>query len=168
MRGNLFRVLLTAFAALVVGAGAATAAPLARYVGHGGPVPSLGCAATTIAGDVGLAGALGDVDHATYENCRMYIVRVDVRPRGPWQLSPVTTTAYHIDDIEVAISGPGCAGVVEGSAEATYDSAAGVLTVDSQATVVTFVDPVNDCLGLVNEGEQLPVLADAYDVVIAV
>lgn len=30
------------------------------------------------------------------------------------------------------------------------------------------VDPANDCLGLIADGEMFPVLADSYDVVVAV
>lgn len=73
---------------------------------------------------------------------------------------------YTIDGIEIGFAGPGCAGAVGGWAGASYGSATGVLTIVGQATVVTFVDPVSNCLGLVNVGEVVPVLSDSYDVAV--
>lgn len=170
MRGNLFRVLLTTMTVLVLGAGTAHAAPeFARYIGYGGPVGSLGCSASTIRGDADSATSLlGDVDGATYDGCWFTPTAADL----PWDMVATDqsggVTTYTIDNIAVAISGPGCSGEAGGWADASYDSATGVLTVDFQATTVTYVDPANDCLGLIVEGTQLPVLSDSYDVVIAV
>lgn len=157
MRGRL--ILLTVLALLVAGGATANAAPLARYVGYGGPVASLGCTSMIIGGpaDAGL----GDIDEAAYQDCSYGgFFNLDVTPRLPWRMS---TT---IDDIEVDISGPFCEATVTGSAVVAYDSAIGVLTVVSQSTTVTYVDPANDCLGLIVQGEHLPVLPDSYDVVV--
>lgn len=166
MRRNLLHLLLATMTVLVLGAGTAHAAPIARYIGSGGPVGSLGCAATTIGGAVD-AGLLGDIDEITYQNCQL-IVAVEVDPLLPWTMNAVSPSAYTIDNIEIDFSGPGCAGTVGGSANASYDSVSGVLTVVDQATVVTFVDPANNCLGLITEGSPLPVLSGSYDIVIVV
>lgn len=165
MRGTLFRLLLTTLTVLVLGAGTAHAAPdFARYIGSGGPVGSLGCTTSTIRGDADTAtGLLGDVDGATYDGC-WFTVTATV----PWDMAATSPTTYTIDDIAVAITGPGCRAEAGGSANALYDSVSGVLTVPDQATVVTFVDPAADCFGLIVEGDLLPVLSDTYDVVIAV
>jgi len=158
MRAKL--VLVTVLTLLVAGGATVNAAPLARYAGYGGPVAALGCTSMTIGGSADAG--LGDIDEAAYQDCSYGgFFNLVVTPRLPWRMS---TT---IDDIEVAISGPFCEGTVTGSADTTYDSVTGVLTVVSQSTTVSYIDPDNDCLGLINEGEHLSVLPDSYDVVAA-
>lgn len=159
-------ILVTVLALLVAGGATATAAPLARYVGYGGPVASLGCAGMTIGGDADTW--LRDIDTAAYEDCSFpFGFTVEVTPHLPWQLFPDTTTTYVINDISVDISAPFCDATVTGWAGATYDSTFGLLTVDVQATTAN-VDPANDCFGLIADGDMFPVLADSYDVVVAV
>ena len=109
---------------------------------------------------------LGDIDEAAYEGCSFsFGINLDVLPHLPWRLSPTTLTTYAINDIEADISGPFCEAGVHGSASVSYDSGTGVLTVDSQSMTVTDVDPANDCLGLITQGEHIEVLPDSYDVV---
>lgn len=165
MRGKL--VPLTVLTLLLTGGATANAAPFGRYIGYGGPVTSLGCTSMTIGGAANTV--LGDIDTAAYEGCSFsFGFNLDVVPRLPWQLSPTTLTTYDVDDIEADISGPFCEASVYGSASVSYDSVTGVLTVDSQSMTVTDVDPANDCLGLITQGEHIQVLPDSYDVVVAV
>ncbi|MGB3440481.1 MAG: hypothetical protein WBA97_17170 [Actinophytocola sp.] len=169
MRGKLFRALFATMTVLVLGAGVAQAAPtVGRYAGYGGPVSSLGCDTNVIGGNQ-TGGILADIDESTYENCGQWGLMWTVSPYHPWQLHPDsqsgTVTTYTITNIDADVSGPFCEATIVGSAGASYDSAPGVLTVDYQATTVTYVDPANDCLGLITQGEQLPVLADWYDIV---
>jgi hypothetical protein len=165
MRGTSFRVLITVLTLLLAGAGAA-AADVSRYVGYGGPVGWPRCDSTTIAGPVD-AGLLGGVDAVTYQNCQWVGgLTVEVDALLPWTMNATSPSAYVIDDIEIDFAGPGCAGTVAGSANAWYDSGLGVLTVLDQGTVITYLDPSNDCFGLVQVGEPVPVLADSYSIVL--
>lgn len=168
MYGKLFRVLIATMTTLVLGATGARAAPVAGwYVGSGGPVPSLGCAANVIGGH--LAGdLLADVAATTYHDCSLLGMVLAVDAHLPWQVFPVgqsgTVTYYTIADISMDIHGPACGLEVAGSVNASHDSATGVLTVRSQSTVVTFVDPANACLGLITPGSRLSVLSASYDI----
>lgn len=64
VRGTLFRALLAASTAPVLGAGAANATPLASaYTGTGGPVPALGCASSHLGGDLDIAARTAPSSH---------------------------------------------------------------------------------------------------------
>ncbi len=70
------------------------------------------------------------------------------------QLSCASSTADGTA-IEADIVGPGCNATVTGSVPVTFTNSTDVLSVQPEFTlVVTFVDPGNNCLGLINEGEH--------------
>jgi hypothetical protein len=173
MRGSWFRVLLAVSTALVLGAGAAHATPLASaYVGNGGPVPALGCTSSRIGGDLDTTGTyFVNVELASHQNCGYYhFFTVVVTSHLPWQLFATnqsgTVTTYTVSGIAATVTGPGCRMTVAGTAGASYDSATSVLTVVTQSTVVTYVDPSNNCLGLTMPGQSLPILSSSYAVVL--
>lgn len=173
MRSKLFLVLFTTLTMLVPAVGIAHAAPMAsRYTGFGGPVDSLGCASSEIGGDVDLInGLFVDVDEATYQDCHWSSLEFTVQPTLPWSMHALSqsggVTTYTVDNIAANIVGPGCHLTVLGGASASYDSSSGVLTVPNQSIAVTFVDPADDCLGLVNAGERLPILSASYAIVLS-
>lgn len=72
---------------------------------------------------------------------------------GSYDGSDVTTGT--IDNINADIVGPGCNATASGSVNATFTNSTDVLSVLPDFTlVISFVDPVNNCLGLINEGEH--------------
>jgi hypothetical protein len=79
---------------------------------------------------------------------------------GTWNLNGASydgsdVTTGTLDDITANISGPGCEAVVTGSVNATYTNSTGVLTVlPDQTLTISTVDPNNDCLGLITQGEH--------------
>jgi hypothetical protein len=85
----------------------------------------------------------------------------EVTQVGDWALNAASydsatgTTTGTIDGIEADIVGPGCEATVNGSVNATYTNSSAALEVLPDFTLeVTFVDPSNNCLGLINEGEH--------------
>jgi hypothetical protein len=93
MRGRLFRVLLAVSAAALFGAGGAYATSLpSSYLGHGGPVPTLGCASSQIGGDLDASGTrFADVETVSHENCGLYS-SLDVQATSPWEARPPRPT----------------------------------------------------------------------------
>lgn len=81
-----------------------------------------------------------------------------VAHQGTWELhgdsyaSDVTTG--RITNIVADISGPACEATVTGSVNATFTNPSDELAVlPAQTLAVSSVDPANDCLGLISEGE---------------
>lgn len=170
MPGGLFRVFLVLSTVLVLGAGTAHATPLASaYTAVGGPVPGLGCASSHLAGGLDSTGThFVDVGLASYQDCVFFIGPAAVTAQLPWQLVATgqsgTVTQYAVSDIAVTVTNSWCRLAVAGTAGASFDSATSVLTVAVQSTVVTYVDPSDDCLGLATTGQLLPVLSGSYAV----
>jgi hypothetical protein len=79
---------------------------------------------------------------------------------GDWSLNAASydgsdVTTGTIDGITAGIVGPGCEATVTGSVNVTYTNSSAVLAVQPDFTLeVTFVDPSNNCLGLINQGEH--------------
>ena len=77
---------------------------------------------------------------------------------GTWELhgdsyaSDVTTG--RITNIEADISGPFCEATVTGEVNATFTNSSDELAVlPDQTLTISYVDPANDCLGLITQGE---------------
>ena len=94
----------------------------------------------------------------------------EVTQVGDWALNAASydagsgTTTGSIDGITAGIVGPGCEATVTGSVNATYTNGSATLAVLPDFTLeVTFVDPSNNCLGLINEGEHAN-LAGSYSI----
>jgi hypothetical protein len=80
---------------------------------------------------------------------------------GTWYLNGVSynaatgVTQGTIDNITANIVGPGCNATVTGSVNGRYTNSTDVLQVLPDYTLeITYVDPANDCLGLINVGEH--------------
>jgi hypothetical protein len=79
---------------------------------------------------------------------------------GTWNLNGVSydgsdVTTGNLDNITANISGPGCEATVTGAVNATYTNSTGVLSVlPDQTLTISSVDPNNDCLGLISQGEH--------------
>jgi hypothetical protein len=86
-------------------------------------------------------------------------ITFDVEQVGDWHINGVSydgsdVTTGTIDDVEANVFGPGCTATVAGSVNDTYTNSTDVLAVAPDFTLtVTFVDPVDNCLGLLNEGD---------------
>jgi hypothetical protein len=84
----------------------------------------------------------------------------EVTQVGDWSLNAASydgsdVTTGTIDGITAGIVGPGCEATVTGSVNVTYTNSTAALAVLPDFTLeVTFVDPSNNCLGLINEGEH--------------
>lgn len=78
---------------------------------------------------------------------------------GTWHLNGASydgsdVTTGTLDDITANISGPACEATVTGSVNATFTNSTDVLSVAPDLTLtISFVDPNNDCLGLITQGE---------------
>lgn len=89
---------------------------------------------------------------------------------GTWNLNAAVydaatgVTSGTIDDIEANISGPGCEATVTGSVNVTFTNDTDVLAVQPDFTLlISFVDPENNCLGLINQDEHAN-FAGAFDI----
>jgi hypothetical protein len=85
----------------------------------------------------------------------------EVAQVGDWALNGASydsgsgVTTGTIDGITANIVGPGCNATATGSVNATYTNGTGVLQVLPDFTLeISFVDPSNNCLGLINQGEH--------------
>jgi hypothetical protein len=180
MRTRLLPALLAVLAALVLGAGTAPAAtsvpagwsvtPGGSFTGSGGPVDApLSCAGTTITGVFSTGGSalLGVINRITHHSCTMGgFLAVQSAPRLPWHMNGLShangVTTMDITNITAQLSGPGCGLTVAGTATASYSNATGTLAVLTQNIVVTSVDPVNSCLGLIAPGSRIALLSRSY------
>ena len=178
MRGRLLPTLLAVLATLGLGAGAAPATtvpvgwsitPGGPFTGAGGPVEGpFRCESSQIAGMFDVDGnSLGFIDEITYDSCVAgSFLTVEISTNLPWLLRGVShangLTNIDIDNMGAEVSGPGCRFEVAGSAAATYDNATSILTVRIQAIEIIYVDPSNDCLGLISAGEYVSLLSSSY------
>lgn len=85
----------------------------------------------------------------------------EVEQVGDWVLNGTSydaatgVTTGTIDGITADIVGPACNATVTGSVNATYTNSTAELAVAPDFTLeITFVDPANDCLGLITQGEH--------------
>lgn len=77
---------------------------------------------------------------------------------GTWNLTGDSyasgVTTGHITDIQAAISGPFCEATVTGAVPATFTNSSNELAVQQDLGLTLAVDPANDCLGLISDGEH--------------
>ncbi len=173
-------VLLT-IALLLWTAGPAVAAPLTwtadpggAFTASGGPVvftmgsTQMSCASLVLHGvaPVGPSGnpvaVFPKSPGAEFSGCAVpFGLTVTFTQIGDWEMDaasydPVADTVTGtIDDVAVAMEFPGCSATFGGALDFSYDNTSGRLDILPDFTIVTtFVDPVNNCLGLVSEGEQ--------------
>ncbi|MGB3439375.1 MAG: hypothetical protein WBA97_11550 [Actinophytocola sp.] len=81
-----------------------------------------------------------------------------VAHQGTWALNGGTyasgVTTGQITNIDADISGPFCEATVTGAVNATFTNSSNALAVlPAQTLTVSYVDPANDCLGLITQGE---------------
>ena len=77
---------------------------------------------------------------------------------GTWDLNGasydgVAETAGTLDNITAQISGPACEATVTGSVNITYNNDGTLTVLPDQTLTISTVDPANDCLGLITQGE---------------
>lgn len=183
MRARLFGALVAgvALASAAVLTGTASAAPATWSVSPGGDFTGVAgetilttesgvelfCessdAAGSAAGGTGLENPLASLPEGgvTFNDCQgPFGLTFEVAHIGTWHLNGVSydgsdVTTGTLDDITAQISGPACEATVTGSVNATYTNSTGVLTVlPEQTLVISTVDPNNDCLGLITQGEH--------------
>lgn len=181
---NRVTVMLAAGAAVIASAvfvGPASAAPATWTIDPGGPFT--GTAGTTVlevqesgvqlscssAGAVGEAKSgsghtnpLATISNTTFNNCSgPFGLRFAVTHGGVWTLNGTSynaatgVTTGTIENIEAAITGPGCSAQVAGSVDATYTNGTAQLRVLPNFTLlIESVDPNENCFGLINTGEH--------------
>jgi hypothetical protein len=124
------------------------------------------CVSSTAAGDAasgtGLANPLAQLPEGgvQFNDCQgPFGLTFTVAHIGTWDLNGVSydgtdVTTGTLDNITANISGPACEATVTGSVNATYTNSTGELAVSPEQTLtISFVDPNNDCLGLITQGE---------------
>jgi len=181
MRARLFGSLVAgvALASAVVMAGNASAAPATWTVTPGGPFTGtagetilttesgieLFCESSTATGEA----ASGTVENplatlpeggVTFSDCQgPFGLTFEVAHIGTWELNGVSydgsdVTTGTLDNITAQISGPACEATVTGSVNGTYTNSTATLSIlPEQTLTVSSVDPANDCLGLITQGE---------------
>ncbi|MFC4853370.1 hypothetical protein [Actinophytocola glycyrrhizae] len=98
-------------------------------------------------------------DSTQFNNCSgPFGLTFNVDHQGTWELHGDSysggVTTGRITNIVADISGPFCEATVTGSVNATFDNSGNVLAVlPAQTLTVSSVDPNNDCLGLITQGE---------------
>jgi hypothetical protein len=119
-------------------------------------------AAGTAQGGTGLANPLAQLSEGgvQFNDCQgPFGLTFEVAHIGTWDLNGVSydgtdVTTGTLDNITANISGPACEATVTGSVNATYTNSTGELAVSPEQTLtISFVDPNNDCLGLITQGE---------------
>jgi len=125
----------------------------------------LTCDSATAAGTANLGTGVANPiatlppDSTKFLNCTgPFGLTFEVTHVGTWELhgdsyaSDVTTG--RITNIEADISGPACEATVTGFVNATFTNPSNELAVlPAQTLTVSTVDPANDCLGLISQGE---------------
>jgi hypothetical protein len=121
-------------------------------------------AAGTAASGTGLSNPLAEIPDGPgvqFNDCQgPFGLTFDVDHVGTWFLNGASydgsdVTTGTLDGITANISGPGCEAVVTGSVNVTFTNSTDVLSVlPDQTLTISTVDPANDCLGLITEGEH--------------
>jgi hypothetical protein len=128
----------------------------------------LSCASSTADGTAqsgtGLSNPLATIPETpgiVFNDCSgPFGLTFEVTQVGDWSLNGASydgsdVTTGSIDGITADIVGPGCNATVTGSVPVTFTNSTDVLAVQPEFTlVVSTVDPSNNCLGLINEGEH--------------
>jgi len=104
---------------------------------------------------------VANIDDITFSDCLLaglFTFDVDADTAPPWQLHASSYAAPavtgQITGISANIIGPGCFATVAGSVPGNYNNTSHVLTVVPQFTLTfTFVDPVDNCAGLLHTGD---------------
>jgi hypothetical protein len=135
----------------------------------------LSCVSATAAGTAksgtGLTNPLAQLPATPgvkFNNCQgPFGLTFDVIHVGTWNLNAATynattgVTTGTLDNITANIVGPGCNATVTGLVNVTYTNGTHVLSVQPQFTLlVAFVDPANNCLGLINQNEHANFVGD--------
>jgi hypothetical protein len=182
-----------ALIATAVAASPATAQPATWSVSPGGPFQGvagttllevqesgvqLSCSSSTAdgvaQGGTGLSNPLATIPETpgiVFNDCSgPFGLTFGVTQVGDWALNGASydaatgVTTGTIDGIVANIEGPACTATVEGSVNVTYTNGSAELAVLPDFTLeVTFIDPANDCLGLINVGEHAN-FAGVYEV----
>jgi hypothetical protein len=116
----------------------------------------------TLKSGTNLTNPLAQIPGTQFTDCQgPFGLTFEVIHVGTWELNGVTYNAGTgvstgtLDNIEADIVGPGCNATVTGSVPVTFTNSSDVLSVLPDFTLtVSFVDPANDCLGLINQGEH--------------
>lgn len=102
---------------------------------------------------------VADINGISFVDCVLAgLISFEVVADVPWTLhassysAPVVTG--QIQDISATIIGAGCLATVGGSVNGSFNNDTEQLTVDDDFTLqITSVDPVDNCLGLINTGD---------------
>ncbi|MFI7679705.1 hypothetical protein [Actinophytocola sp. NPDC049390] len=125
----------------------------------------LTCDSASAAGTANLGPAVPDPiatlppGSTQFNNCSgPFGLTFTVTHQGTWELHGDThsggLTTGRIINIDADISGPSCEATVTGYVNATFDNDTNELEVLADQTLtVSYVDPANDCLGLISQGE---------------
>lgn len=179
MRRNLVRTLLAMLTVLVAGAGTAgastgwTVTPGGSFTGTGGPTPPpVTCTSTVITGSFfsSLDGHIGEITEVVFNGCTFEgFLPMEIDVHTP---VPIFALSYAAPVVDVELRGfsadfrgPGCLYRVDGFIQGTYDNDTAQLALDRPRLTVTFVDPLENCFGLVNVGDahDSP-LSPVYDI----
>jgi len=102
---------------------------------------------------------VADITSIAFNQCLLGgLISFEVDAHTPWPLHALSYSAPvvsgEIRDISATIIGAGCLAEVAGTVNGSYDNTADTLTVANDFTLtVTNVDPVDNCLGLINTGD---------------
>jgi hypothetical protein len=127
-----------------------------------------GCASSTLDGEApggtGLSNPLASFPETpgiTLNDCSgPFGIVFEIDPVGEWHFNGASydgsdVTTGTIDDLQLDVVAPGCNASLSGSLDATYTNSTGTLKVLPNFTVVfSYVDPVNNCLGIINTGDH--------------
>lgn len=126
------------------------------------------CTSSTAAGTAqsgtGLSNPLAEIPQdpgVDFVDCQgPFGLTFDVAHVGTWFLNGASydgsdVTTGTLDSITANITGPGCEATVTGSVNVTFTNSTDELEVlPDQTLEISSVDPANDCLGLISEGEN--------------
>lgn len=127
-----------------------------------------GCASSTLDGEAqggtGLSNPLASIPETpgiTINDCSgPFGIVFEIDPVGEWHLNGASydgsdVTTGTIDDLQLDVVAPGCNATITGSLDVTYTNSTGVLRVLPNFTAVfSFIDPVNNCLGIISTGDH--------------
>lgn len=87
---------------------------------------------------------------------------VELNPTGTWTVHAISydpttgVTQGQIRDLDIEIVGPGCAARLTGYVDFTYTNATDTVEILPNPTVeISFVDDVDTCFGLIEQGQHL-------------
>jgi hypothetical protein len=181
---NRVTVMLAAGAAMIASAvfvGPAAAVPATWTIDPGGPFTGaagetvlevqesgvqLSCVSAGATGEAksgsGHTNPLATISNTAFNDCSgPFGLQFEVTHVGVWDLNGASydaaagVTTGTINNIVADITGPGCVARVSGFVDATYTNGTAALRVLPNFTlVIEFVDPNENCFGLINTGEH--------------